>query len=69
MSNVSVQLLAANGILGRDRGAVMHALALDPYTAMTLTLPEIRHMVDALFEAQARWLPAFAPSVSAIRAA
>jgi alpha-galactosidase len=63
MLNVGVQRLAARGILEHDRDAITQAIALDPYTAATLTLPEIRHMVEAMFADQAQWLPDFSSLV------
>jgi alpha-galactosidase len=65
MLSVNVQTLAVKAILERDRTAVTHAVALDPYTASRLTLPEIEHMVTALFDAHAEWLSDSAPEHSA----
>jgi alpha-galactosidase len=45
-----------------DRDAIHQAIALDPLTGAILTLPQIRSMVDEMFEAQAQWLPQFAPA-------
>jgi alpha-galactosidase len=60
MLNINVQQLAVRGALEGDRESIYQAIALDPLTASVLTLPEIRRMVDDLFEAQERWLPQFA---------
>lgn len=59
-TNVNVQALAVYGALHGDRDAVHQAIALDPLTGALLTLPQIRRMVDEMFEAEAQWLPQFA---------
>jgi len=56
---VAVQELAVEGALTGNRERVHQAVAMDPYTGMKLTLPGIRCMVDAMFRAEARWLPQF----------
>ncbi|MFO7956203.1 MAG: hypothetical protein R6X33_03810 [Candidatus Brocadiia bacterium] len=58
-SNIIVQELAAKAGLTGDRELVHAAVAMDPYTGAVLTLPQIRQMVDRMFEAQSRWLPPF----------
>lgn len=58
-TNINVQELAVLGGTTGDREAVYHAIALDPLTGALLTLPQIRDMVDELFEAEAQWLPQF----------
>lgn len=58
-TNINVQELAVQGGLTGDRDAVHHAIALDPLTGALLTLPQIRSMVEELFEAEAQWLPQF----------
>ncbi|HEX2038015.1 MAG TPA: alpha-galactosidase [Chloroflexota bacterium] len=55
-TNVNVHELAVRGFLNRDRAAVRQACALDPLTAATTGLDDVRSMVDELFEANARWL-------------
>jgi alpha-galactosidase len=57
---VSVQELAVKGGLTGDRDLVHAAVAMDPLTGALCTLPQIREMVDRLFESQAGWLPSFA---------
>jgi alpha-galactosidase len=57
---IGVQELAVHAGLTGDRDAVHHAVALDPLTGALLTLPQIRSMVEALFAAEAPWLPQFA---------
>ncbi len=56
---INVQELAVQGALTGDREAIVHAVMLDPLTAAVCTLPQVRAMVDELFEAQAEWLPQF----------
>lgn len=60
-TNVNVQELAVAAALTGDREHVHHAVMLDPLTAALLTLDQIRAMVEELFEAEAAWLPQFAP--------
>jgi len=57
---VNCQRLAVHAAVHGDRDAAFQAIALDPFVSAQLTLPEIEHMVNALFEAEARWLPQFA---------
>ncbi len=56
---VNVQDLAVRGGLAGDRELVHAAVAMDPLTGALCTLPEIRQMVDEMFEAQPQWLPSF----------
>ncbi|MCD6290923.1 MAG: alpha-glucosidase/alpha-galactosidase [Anaerolineae bacterium] len=56
---INVQALAVQGALTGDREAIVHAVMLDPLTAAVCTLPQIRAMVNEMFEAQAQWLPQF----------
>ncbi len=58
-SNIIVQRLAVKAALTGDRELVHAAVAMDPCTGAALTLPQIREMVDRMFEAEARWLPSF----------
>ena len=58
-TNINVQELAVLGGMSGNRDAVHQAIALDPLTGAILTLPQIRDMVEELFEAQAQWLPQF----------
>ena len=53
-----VQELAVRAALEGDREAVYRAAALDRHAAATLTLAEIRAMVDELIAVQAALLPA-----------
>jgi alpha-galactosidase len=59
-TNINVQELAVRGALTGDREMVHYAVALDPLTAAVCTLPQIRQMVDELFEVEVQWLPQFA---------
>lgn len=56
---VNAQELAVEAGLYGDREMVYAAVAMDPLTGALCTLPEIREMVDRLFEAERKWLPSF----------
>jgi alpha-galactosidase len=58
-TNVNVQELAVKGFLDRDREAIHQACALDPLAASVVNLPDMRKMVDELFEANSRWLDGY----------
>lgn len=60
MTNVNVQILAAEAALEGDPEKLVHAVALDPLTGAVCTLDEVRRMCHDLFEAQREWLPQFA---------
>lgn len=60
MTNVNVQMLAAEAALESNPERVVHAVALDPLTSAVLTLGEIREMCTEMLEAQRQWLPGFA---------
>jgi len=49
-SHVTVHELAVNGCLQKDRKMIIQAVAADPLTGAILTLPEIKKMVEELFE-------------------
>ena len=49
-----------------DRDLVHAAVALDPLTSAVLTLPQIHEMTDRMLEAQAPWLPQFAPAATVV---
>jgi alpha-galactosidase len=55
-TNINVQELALEAVLTGDKEQVYRAVALDPLTAAVVMLPEIRVLVDELFEAEARWV-------------
>ena len=56
---IAVQRLTVEAATTGDRDLVHAAVALDPLTGAVQTLPRIHEMVDAMLEAQARWLPRF----------
>jgi len=56
---VSAQELAVRGGMRGDRELVHAAVAMDPLTGALCTLPQIREMVNRLFEAERQWLPSF----------
>jgi alpha-galactosidase len=56
-SNLNVQELAVKGFVEQDREVIYRAVQMDPLTAAVLTLPEIRRMVDDLFEACEAYMP------------
>lgn len=58
-TNVNVQELVVEAILGQRRDHVYHAAMLDPHTAATLDLSQIRSMVDELLTAHRAVLPDF----------
>jgi len=60
MTNVNVQILAAEAGLAGDPEAVVQAVALDPLTAAVLTLKETREMCSEMLEKERKWLPQFA---------
>jgi len=51
-TNISVQELAVEAVLKKDREAAFHAVALDPLTAACCTLDQIRAMFDEMWEAE-----------------
>ncbi len=53
---INVQRLVVQAALEGSRALVYAAAALDPLTGALLTLPQIREMVDRLFEAEKPWL-------------
>jgi alpha-galactosidase len=59
MTNVNVQILAAEAGLAGDPESVVHAVAMDPLTAAVLTLKEIREMCSEMLEKERPWLPQF----------
>lgn len=59
MTNVNVQMLAAEAALNADPERLVQAVALDPLTSAVCTLSEIREMCTEMLEAQREWLPGF----------
>ena len=55
-TNVNVQDLAVRAMLEGNRDYARQAVQLDPLTSAVCTLPEIKQMVDELFEASQPWL-------------
>ena len=58
---IAVQRLTVRAAMTGDRDLVAAAAALDPLTGAVQTLPGIHEMVDRMLEAEAEWLPQFAP--------
>jgi alpha-galactosidase len=56
-TNVNVQELVVEAVLGRKREHIYHAAMLDPHTAAVLDLEQIRAMVDELLTAHRAFLP------------
>jgi alpha-galactosidase len=56
-TNINVQDLTVRAILENSRDYVYQAAMVDPNTAATLTLPKIKELVDAMFEAHESRLP------------
>jgi alpha-galactosidase len=59
MTNVNVQLLAAEAAINGDTEALVQAIAMDPLTGAVCTLREIREMTAEMLEAERTWLPQF----------
>ncbi len=57
--NMAVFELCVQGILGRDREAVIHAMMMDPLSAAVCSLSEIRAMAEKLFAAEKAFIPAW----------
>ncbi|HVO40214.1 MAG TPA: alpha-galactosidase [Spirochaetia bacterium] len=59
MTNVNVQLLAAEAAMEGSTEALVQAIAMDPLAGAVCTLKEIREMTSEMLEAERRWLPQF----------
>jgi len=59
LTNINVQRLAVEAAMSGDPEQIVYACALDPLTAATLTLKEIREMAADMLEAEKQWLPQF----------
>jgi alpha-galactosidase len=57
-SNINVQSLVVEAILSGKKEHIYHAAMFDPHTSAELTLDEIYHLVDDLFEAHGEIIPA-----------
>jgi len=55
-TNLNLQELAVKGFVEGNREYIYQAVQLDPLTVSLLTLPEIRRMVDEMFEADAEYI-------------
>ena len=66
-SNMAVFELCAQGILGKDREAIIHAMMMDPLSAAVCSLSEIRSMAEELLAAEKPYIPAWCarPKVAA----
>ena len=60
MTNVNVQILAAEAAIEGDTEKLVQAVAMDPLTAAVLTLKEVRDMCAEMLAAERTWLPQFA---------
>ncbi len=58
-TNVNVQDLTVRAIMERKREHLYHAAMLDPNTAATLSLPQIRQLVDAMIAAHGELIPEY----------
>ena len=56
-AQMSVQELAVEAVHQRDPEIVFQAMAMDPLTAMSCTLDEIRSMTRELMQAHQEWIP------------
>ncbi|MBN1436798.1 MAG: alpha-galactosidase [Sedimentisphaerales bacterium] len=56
-SNMAVYELTAQGVLNKDREAIVHAMMLDPLSAAVCCPAEIREMADKLFRAEKNYIP------------
>jgi alpha-galactosidase len=59
MTNVNVQILAAEAVLNADTESIVHAVAMDPLTSAVCTLKQIREMCSEMLEAERKWMPQF----------
>jgi alpha-galactosidase len=59
LTNINVQMLAAEAALQSDPEKLMQAVAMDPLTGAVCTLQEAREMAAEMLEAQRAWLPNF----------
>ncbi len=58
-SNMAVYELAVQGVLNRDREAIIHAMMLDPLSAAVCSPAEIRSMAEELFKAEKKFIPSW----------
>jgi alpha-galactosidase len=55
-SNLSLQESTVKGFVEKNRESIYRAVQLDPLTTTKLTLPQIRQMVDEMFEADEEYI-------------
>ena len=60
LTNINVQILAAEAALHADPERLVQAVAMDPLTSAVCTLHEARQMCAEMLEAERAWLPEFA---------
>ena len=58
-TQLNVQELAVRAVQTGDPELVFQAMAMDPLTAMSCTLDEIRAMTIELMKAHEQWIPVF----------
>ncbi|MEW6357934.1 MAG: alpha-glucosidase/alpha-galactosidase [Planctomycetota bacterium] len=58
-SNMAVYELTVQGVLNRDREAIVHAMMLDPLSAAVCCPAEVRSMADELFAAEKKYIPSW----------
>lgn len=56
-AHMAVYELGVEGVLERDREAIIRAMQLDPLSAAVCSLGEIRSMAEELFKAERRYIP------------
>ena len=56
-AQMAVYELGVQGVLNRDREAIIHAMMLDPLSAAVCSLAEIRSMAEELFKAERKYIP------------
>jgi len=56
-SNMAVYEMAVQGILNKDREALINAFQLDPLSGAVCSLAEIRQMAEELFRAEREFIP------------
>ena len=62
---VDTQALTVRAALHEDRDAVYHAVMQDPQVQARLTLDQVWSLTDELIAAEAEWLPAWLPHLTA----
>lgn len=56
-AHMAVYELGVQGVLNKDREAVVRAMMLDPLSAAVCSLAEIRSMAEELFKAERKYIP------------